>query len=320
MYTVSNVEYSILADKSEAALKQSIKNFLKTHRRGIEPVRDLIICYLVIIFAWFAAIKYPYWWVYCLTCVVITSVFVGFIGLIHEAYHDNLSSRKANDFIAWWLLSLPMFTLDYERDKNDHISHHRFLGKKEDPTLFIYEFNKYELWKYLVLRTFFIDSIISLFKKKQKSSIPDLLKNKSLEIPFWPFKSRWTWKMFFCVFHGSLFVIFMFKAPLLYFFNWLIPANLATVLSTIRTYVEHKSKDRNYTASIATTYANIAELLFISQFNFHHHSAHHLLPSVPYKHLPELTKLLDRYGWPKTNIPVYNHSGYLSNIIFRSHG
>ena len=146
---------SPLSDLQNYTPLPEIEEFLRNHKRNFEPIRDLIICYVMIFSAWLAAFSQGVWWVYCIACLTVTSALVGFIALAHESFHDNLSSKKTNDFIAWAFVALPLL-MNYDLEKQVHLNHHKYIGTEKDPTLDSYNCSVKQLWIDLFLRLIII--------------------------------------------------------------------------------------------------------------------------------------------------------------------
>lgn len=295
---------SIIDYKSWVPPKE-IKNFVCSHKRTPEPIRDIIICYLMILSAWLASFANPVWWVYLISCLTVTSALVGFIALTHESFHDNLASKKINDFLAKAFVAPPLL-MDYDFEKQIHLNHHKFLGTRHDPTLSAYSCSSKELCLNLLSRILLVGSLTWIIKKRSDPKHWHF-RNISLERRFW--------NLFMLLEQILIFILFVSIAPIAYLWNWILPLVLCSVFSSIREYGEHKSFDKVNDICIANTHTNIIERLLISQFNFTHHAAHHLFPKVPYNYLIELTALLNKYGWPQINIPIVIRNSYIENLF-----
>ena len=294
-----------LIDHTAWEFPEEIKDFINSHRRTFEPIRDLILCYLMISSAWLAAFSTPVWWVYIISSLTVTSALVGFIALAHESFHDNLASTKVNDFLARAFIAPPLL-MDYDFEREIHLNHHKYLGTKNDPTIESYNCTNKELLKRLILRFFLIGSLIWVIKKR---SNPKHWHPKNIS------HKRKFWNLFMIVEQILIFTLFMLISPLAYIWNWILPLIMTSILSSVREFGEHKSFDKSHPICVANTHTNIVERLLVSQFNFTHHAAHHLFPSVPYNSLYGLTDLLTKHGWPNTNIPILIRTSYIKNLL-----
>lgn len=303
-YITSEIDALPIFDFRNWTLPDEIRRFLQTRKRTFVPIRDLCICYLMIFSSWLASLALPVWWVYTITCLTVTSALVGFIALAHESFHDNLASKKINDFLAAIFIAPPLL-MDYEAERQIHLNHHKYLGTKEDPTLSEYTCTVKELWRRLILRIILVGSFIWVIKKRLNSQ-------------FW-IKTKFSPKRFFLnlfmIFEQvCIFYLFFTINIWAYLWNWILPLILTSIFSSIREFGEHKSFDNKNLICIATTRTNLIERLLISGFNFTHHAAHHLFPSVPYDYLPAFTELLDKYTWPKSQIPLVDRYSYIANL------
>ena len=294
-----------LIDFRNWSLPDEIRNFISTNKRSSEPIRDIIICYLMIFSAWLASFTNHIWWVYLLSCLTVTSALVGFIALAHESFHDNIASKRVNDFLARVFIAPPLL-MDYDYEREIHLNHHKYLGTNNDPTLKAYSCSKKKLWNELTSRFFLLGSLTWIIKKRLN---PDFWKPENAS------PKRWFWNFIIMLEQISIFILFMFVNPPLYLLNWALPLILTSILSSIREFGEHKSFDNSKPICIANTHTNILERLLVSQFNFTRHAAHHLFPSVPYNHLHGLTDLLNKHGWPETNIPILIRNSYIKNLL-----
>lgn len=287
-------------------LPNEVKYFISSKKRTFEPIRDLFICYLMIFSAWLADTTNPYWFMHIISCLVITSALVGLIALAHESFHDNIAHKKLNGSIARVFIALPLL-MDYDFEKQIHLDHHKYLGTSKDPTLDAYNCSSKELWLRLISRFFLIGSIIWVIKKRSN-------------LRFWKTntfsKKRLFWNMLMICEQGSVFILFLCVNPLAYIWNWILPLILTSIFSSIREFGEHKSFDGINPICVANTHTNIVERLLISQFNFTHHAAHHLFPTVPYNYLFELTNLLNKHGWPPSKIPILIRTSYIKNLLW----
>ena len=293
-----------LIDHDAWEFPKEIKDFIGSCKRTFEPVRDLILCHLMIFSAWLAAFSMPVWWVYIISSLTVTSAMVGFIALAHESFHDNLASKKVNDFLARAFIAPPLL-MDYDFERQIHLNHHKYLGTKNDPTIDSYNCTNRELLRRLILRFFLIGSLIWVIKKR---SNPQYWHPKNIS------RKRKFWNLFMILEQALIFVLFMLISPIAYIWNWVLPLIMTSILSSVREFGEHKSFDKLNPICVANTHTNIIERLLISQFNFTHHAAHHLFPSVPYSYLYGLTDLLTKHGWPKTNIPILIRSSYIETL------
>lgn len=296
-----------LVDYRNWTLPEEMKDFLKSHKRTFEPIRDLAICYLMIFSAWLAGFAMPVWWVYIITCLTVTSALVGLIALVHESFHDNLSSKEINDFIARAFIAAPLL-MDYDFERQIHLNHHKYLGTPKDPTIREYNCTAKKLWIRLILRLFLVGSFYWIIRKR---SLPQYWASHRISL------ARRFWNLFMISEQILILAMFMIISPWAYLWNWFLPLILTSIFSSIREFGEHKSFDNFNEVCIASTHTNIIERLLISQFNFTHHAAHHLFPSVPYNHLPAFTKLFEKYSWPQTPIPILIRHSYMENLFRR---
>ena len=298
-----NKTYSLILGNWEAS--DILRLFFRSCNKDLTPIRDLFICFFSIVASWTIGFIFQSWWVYCITFLAVTSSLIGYVSLVHEAFHDNLSLKTINDFIGRWIIA-PALLMDYDSEREIHLSHHKYVGTKDDPTLEAYSISVKQLWKELILRILFIGSFIWIIRKRLSPKVK--IKNQSTVFKF-------AKTLYMLTVQTSIFCLFLIFVPWSYLWNWVLPLVASSVLSSVREFGEHKSFDNVHDVCLVTTRARYLERLFISGCNFNEHAAHHLFPSIPYNRLPELTDLLDKYGWPQTRLPVFKRFTYLKNLF-----
>ena len=303
--TLASGEYVGILSEDSFHIHEKIKEFLRNKKRGVRPLVDLIICCIAIAAAWWLGFEYKALWIQIITCLIVTSSLVSFVSLIHEAFHDNLASKKINDFLATWLLA-PALLTDYEMEKNIHLSHHKYLGTEYDPTYPAYKMSLKELYLNLISRIFVIGTIMLFIRKKMDLKFKP--HERSTKIEF---------KRYFALvlIQTFIFSVFYFNYPVSYLWNWFFPLILSSVLSSVREFCEHKSFDDTHKACMVNTHACYFERLFVSGSNFNLHAVHHIFPRVPYRQLSELSRLLIKYGWPKINLPIFVTNTYMKTLF-----
>lgn len=246
-----------------------------------------------------------FWFFYVPTIFLIASRYGVLLQLIHEAAHGLLSkNKKVNRFLATWLCSSPI-GISFEGYTKGHMRHHAGTNTETDP--------KSDTEKYRVV-DFRKPELYFLFLK-------DLLGFTALQIffdyrdyetsPNEP-KAPFTHKILALLRMSTCQVIILtvlFQWNLVdYFLLWLVPAiSPHMFLMRVRGIAEHglaKQLEVNvkypwqgnfYTRSFLTEANQYdfkpfvwIEKLLIGTLNAGHHHEHHLFPTVPFYHLPDL--------------------------------
>ncbi len=253
---------------------------------------------------------------------VIAGRFGVFIQLAHEACHGVLlKSKRRNAFIAKWFCTLPIGVF-YDGYASGHLKHHAWAGTEKDPDS--------DSEKYKIVDTS-NPKLYLLFLK-------DLLGLTALSV-FFKYRENetgapLTHKIFSLCFVQAVLFTLLFRWDIKsYLLFWIFPAiSSHMVLMRIRGMAEHGlagqlgrvvhegSEGTFYTRTFLTpghSYSFLPlvwiEKLLIGSLNVHYHHEHHLFPSVPYYHLPELHEIISPLA--KQNNPDIYAKGYFTAAL-----
>lgn len=205
--------------------------------------------------------------------------------LMHDAAHGTLlRSRRWNDRLGEILLAWPLFMTLHGYRRN-HLAHHRHLNTDQDPDWMTTqgpEFNfpksPFALFCLLLRDLLGLRIAYLLFRIRQYggkgTAAPGLMGPTRLLL-------------------YALGVLIFFVRPdlfRLFLMYWLVPAlTWVGLITHLRIIGEHYALPRtHFLNKTRTTLANRWERLFVAPNNIHFHLEHHLYPSVPWYHLPDL--------------------------------
>ena len=287
----------------------------------IEPARvarAVALDWAVIGAALAMSLTLPAWGV-VLAAIVVANRQYALLLLVHEASHVLFSrDRERNDRMANWTCAYPI-GITVERYRELHLDHHRHLGTVHDPDFDYYHgvITRGRLVWTIIAGAFGIRGILTLISyflpRVAARYLPSL---RDRPVPRATSVSR-----LLGIAAAQLFLLGVFTLagqPLLYFAVWLAPLlTLVPLANQLRTIAEHASPDESpITRTILTGAAGrvlLAPVLF-----FYHHE-HHLYPSVPFYHLPELHRRLRESGHFDERPPVLAPS-YVATLTALSHG
>lgn len=237
----------------------------------------------------------PLWGV-ALAAIIIANRQYALLLLVHEASHVLFSrDRRLNDRIANWTCAYAI-GITVERYRELHLDHHRHLGTVDDPDFDYYHgvLTRGRLARTIVAGALGVRGLLTLvayfFPRVAARHLPSLRGRPAAR------STSASQLVGIAVMQVLLLGIFALAGrPLLYAAVWLVPLmTLVPLANQLRTIAEHASLDESpITRTILTGAAGrvlLAPVLF-----FYHHE-HHLYPSVPFYHLPELHRRLRESG------------------------
>lgn len=208
--------------------------------------------------------------------------------LYHDAVHGMVAKNaKLNDFIINLLVGVP-FLLPVEIFRPLHLSHHRQLGREQDPERTILFANQH--WKYQAL------PIVKLIRQ----IIADLFLLNAV-------KTIMAWKRDAQKFHlnpvtliavlgwiglmGIILVNVSTTMAALIVAIWILPMfTLTNLLQKIRSFAEHGGAtdytDENHYWTYSWRVGLIGRLT-VWPYNINRHREHHAKPNIPWHRLPE---------------------------------
>jgi fatty acid desaturase len=248
------------------------------------------------------------WWIPIVLLVGWTQFRMYFT--LHEACHNSLFPNRGANRIVGNLLSGTLFSA-FSSFTTLHMAHHRLFGSQEDPgsvDYFVRFETRSEMLKFFLgpllgfsilekVKTNAWDPMLATLRTTSPSSAPSVSgptpRGKTSEV------------VVLLLVQGSIFLaITGFGArPFDYFLGYLLPAlTVFLFLQRLRMYVEHGPADYseadyladNRRSIVRTHRTNPIERPLFSYMNFHYHWEHHLCPTIPSVHLPEVHERFTR--------------------------
>ena len=288
LFTMHQQPMRVDADEWSAAVERVKAQF----RLGYRPnswllsahlVRHVVVITLAVLIAeWFKS-----WPVYLVAVMLIGAHQVG-IGIIgfHEGAHSLLNRKTGwNHRIGKILITLVggQVLQGYEHFKSRHLTHHRYVNRALDPDAWApMAIKRTPVWRHAL---FFISVICGiqyvrlcigyiqkLFRFRRFVSLVLLLVSSVF------------------VAAGAMLGV---DACVLFVKYWLLPiATWGFVVFYIRSYSEHpyvdQADDQLLEACTHEVSPTWFDSLFISTSGFNYHLSHHLMPWVPFYHLPKV--------------------------------
>ena len=216
--------------------------------------------------------------------------------LMHEGSHYRIFKNKGlNDWISDVFLAWPILitTATY---RANHWEHHKYTNTEKDPDCLrkLFQMDR-EDWEFPITRarlfcTFLKDltaaSAFTMIKILFTVSAKTASARKSATSPI----PAWARPFFYLAIIGSSIALGFWKPLLLL---WLIPyLTTFNFFLHVRSVAEHFATENENPLNITrTTIAAWWEKPFFPK-NINYHIEHHLYPSVPFYHLPELHQIL----------------------------
>lgn len=241
------------------------------------------------------------WWAYALALLAIAGFQHAMIILQHEAWHFLcFRSRRLNDFMGAWAYAYPV-GMPYYHERRRHMSHHRMVGREEDPDWRVYSNDGRAPASQLAL--FLLGRLAGsllfgiagnlLFRGKARvgagdeprrpdepSLIAEYARAASCQVALlaaFAAGGRW-WE---------------------YFVLWALPlATVTSLLVSLRGFLEHAHPD-DHAPTAERLYdfkPTVMERFFISPCHFHFHALHHAYPRIPHGKLASARRFLDERG------------------------
>ena len=221
------------------------------------------------------------WWPLAIPAFfIIGSRQLGLSILMHEAAHNTLfESRRLNEWVGHWLLSVP-WGGNLAAYRGYHLKHHAHTQTDEDPDLPLSA-------KFPVTRA-------SLLRKFTR----DLLGLTGLKLRWYQFLSLWSGKgpswqatvSFYAVNLAAFGVFAAFGQAWVYLVLWLLPLlTWYQLVLRVRNIAEHAltTRDGNVLTVARTTDANLWARAFLAPYWVNYHVEHHAYMYMPCYRLKE---------------------------------
>ncbi len=251
----------------------------------VRPFANLVV--LLFPAAWIAAVaimqRWPAWPVRLVGVVVIGICLQAMGILMHEALHGNLFRRKRLDGWAGFLLAAPS-GFSMAAYKVAHLNHHRHTRTERDQDDLSNYTRTRAQYVALFYSWFVIGTVVYMFfvpVKALQMASPAARRRILLEYAL--MLAAYAAVIAFAVRSGHV-------TWLLWY--WLLPAQVATALSNVRTLAEHPGTHTEGDALGRTRTVTSNSVVSFLMLNLNYHLEHHLFPAVPWYNLPRLHTLL----------------------------
>jgi len=262
-----------------------------------------------------------------------------FLVMIHEAVHMGLfHPKRLNEFAGEWIGALLL--VNFRSQRRWHLYHHKSYGLGEDPDRPAYTFHENNgrtpvIFLFRLSTQIFAGPLTRLFSElKANKPRPVVAVLKGDQSGGSGERLFYILRVICCQLVLS-WIYFTFLSPVSYFLFWILPLPLvAGNLSGLRTFLEHSDlgrenpKAEEQFLTVRTTFDDSEGLVglgsrticwIIAPFNFNYHHEHHILPFVPYTHLPKLHKILSAHSHYE-RFPAVHSSSYLRTLAHALQG
>ena len=230
---------------------------------------------------------------------------------LHEAWHFHFKgkAKKISRFLISYPLGIP------QSAKDIHFAHHRFFGDpQKDPDYSTYGTipkSKAE-FQVFVAKSFFGISAVARFLQLTKAS------DKAVE------RDKKTSDLFLIVAAQLIILLVFFLLGIwqLYLLYWILPLiTLVKTVTNFRLIAEHGEQDGSVGLRSFLSKSKFSK--WIGAYGFSEHAEHHLVPSIEYRDLPVITKVITSStlttkgsGTLRVEYVEGNHFQYLAKIYF----
>ncbi len=251
--------------------------------RPAVAVRDMVLCWCVIVCAWAMVAFHTTWWTVLLAIPIVGTRAYALMILAHDGMHRRLfPGFRANDLFSDLFIVGSFGAINRINNRN-HLAHHRLLTLTVDPDRYKYScLNKntpLKLVGYLIGGHVAL-SIWNVLVGSNKSSAKSEQRGYTLRdlaiLVGWQ-GILWT---------AGVHFIGWWAVPVLWYFPFF---SFALLGDNFRTFAEHTQPEPDEvgdTHRLITFDSNPIERLFFAPFNMNYHTVHHLWTSIPYYNLP----------------------------------
>lgn len=260
--------------------------------------------------AFASALCWPHPALWIVAALLVASRQHALLIIMHDAAHYRLlPSRFWNDRISNWFLAWPLLVTT-EGYRQNHLAHHRYLNTDADPDWVRkqghseWEFPKtrWQFWR-LLLRDLLGGGILD-----QLGAIGNLSRDPSSQDRS---RAALVERLAYYSLLAAGITLLGWWLPVLCL--WFAPAfTVLPVILRIRSIAEHFGVEQQCELdSSRNMHPALWERLTVAPHNVGFHLDHHLFPSVPFYHLPQLHQALCRQ-------PGYTQSSHQSRSLFSS--
>ncbi len=216
--------------------------------------------------------------------VVVIGISIQAMGItMHEAVHGNLFRQPRWDRWIGFVMAVPAF-FSFTAYKVAHLNHHRHTRTDKDQDELPNMCRNRRQYVVLYYAWFFVGTFLYFF----------IVPWKALRIASRRERSR---------IYGEYLAMFLIYVVVVLLelrsghltsllWDWLFPAQVAILLSNIRTLAEHLGTEGKGDAVSRARTVTSNRLVSFLMLNTNYHLEHHLFPAVPWYHLPKVHRLL----------------------------
>ena len=247
-------------------------------------VRDVVVCWLIILAAWWIAALYTTWWTLALAMVIVGTRYYALFIIGHDGLHRRLfPSRRANDLFCDLFVLGPIGAITRLNNRN-HLGHHQHLATADDPDRHKHGcFNKTtltELIGYLAGITSVWTSVRHVFFASGRAP-----SGESFDDGYTPRDVAVLAGVQLAIGAALTWMFGWWGWPLM----WALPLYVFTYLGdSIRSFAEHSHPHADARADehrLITYVSWPLERMFFAPNHMNYHAAHHLWVSIPYYNL-----------------------------------
>ena len=252
---------------------------------------DVLVNWLCIVAAWYAAYRWPTWWVYVLAFLVVGNRYYSLFIVGHDGLHRRLfSSITLNERFTDLFILGPIGAIT-RTGKRNHLAHHLHLSTAKDPDRHRHAcFNKSdhaEFGLFLSGISGFWSSVSNVYFKKESKKTGDFESNRLGALDLTIIVG---WQLLIWL---GLSSVLGWWAPVALFYA---PLYCLTYLTdNFRSFAEHSHPESDQKADLHRLVTYVAprwELELFAPMNMNYHAALHLWPSIPYYNLPKADNMI----------------------------
>jgi len=288
--------------------RQEIREFSK--RSNIKGALLIAHCWATILLVWVVCSLWPQPLMIVVGMLVVGSRQLGLVILSHDAaHHLLLTSRRANDWVAEWLLNRPLLDASVVPYRQYHFVHHRFTQQAADPDLALSA--PFPTTRASMKRKLFRDLTGQTGWKQHSATIREAFTAADGDGINWSAGLR---RLGPNLVINSVFLIgfWLTGHAYLYLLLWVVPyMTWELLVARIRNIAEHGVvvDDNDRLRNARTTLVSPLERLLLAPYYVNYHLEHHLLMSCPCYNLPKAHQsLIDKGMGPRMEL----RRGYFS--------